>query len=388
MKQIFLGIVISLLLPTSAHAAVSPASFSAAQDLVATSTVLGNAYNAGASVVITAPTTGDLSVVGGSVVAAGPVSGDTLLIGGSLSTRAPIKGDFRAIGGTVIITEPVAGDLVAIGYRVDDEGRAGGSVFVAAANASLVNGAAGPVTVYANNVLLAGEFSGDVRIVAGGSVTLSKDTVIRGKLSYEAPETARMHASTTVMGGIHYTSASYLPDAGTSRALALASIGIFLLIRVLGALILAGLLAGLFPSFAAIVADRATSGRMRDLFLITLLGFAAIVATPILLILTAVTFVGLGVAFLLTILYVLLMVLAGVYAGILLGILVIRRFTERQTVLWRDGVLGMLIFSLVALVPILGWAVALLLTAFVAGTLLSLFFRFAFPREGEFSEEI
>ena len=56
---------------------------------------------------------------------------------------------------------------------------------------------------------------------------------------------ASIPASATVAGGVEYTDASYLPDAGTSRVLALVSIGFFLFVRILGALILAGLLAGL-----------------------------------------------------------------------------------------------------------------------------------------------
>ena len=380
MQRLVITLLVALSLPTSVYAA-GPASFKVAREIFATSSAPGNAYTAGTSVVVTAPTAGDLSIIAGSITAAGPVGGDELLVGGSLSARAPVKGDLRAVGAGITITEAVGGDLVAIGYRVDDLGRAGGSVFVIAANASLAAGAEGPVTIYGNNVRLEGDFASDVRVVAGGTVTLGDNTTIHGTFAYEAPDTARIPESATIMGGIEYTNASYLPDAGTSRTLALASIGVFLLVRILGALILAGLLAGLFPDLARTITDRAYTGRVRSLLLTTLLGFAALVATPILLLLLALTFVGLGVAVLVFIGYVLLVALAGMYAGILLGTLLVRRFTDREAVLWHDGVLGMLILSLIALVPIIGWLVAALLTAFAAGTLLVLFFRLAFPHE-------
>jgi len=387
MKHIFLAIIVVVLIfPLGASATNAPASFSAANSLVAASSSPGNAYTAGASVVVTAPTTGDLTAVGGSVVAAGSVGGDELLVGGSVSSRAPVKGDLRTLGGTVNIMEAIAGDLVAFGYRVDSVGRAGGSVFIMAANATLSNGAGGPVTIYSNNVLLAGDFASDVTVVAGGVVTLGKDTVIRGKLSYEAPDTARIPASATIIGGIEYTNASYLPDMGTSRALALASIGIFLLVRVIGALILAGLMAGLFPRLARAVTDRMYTRRVRSVLLTALFGFSVVVAMPVLFIMLALTFVGFGVAVLLMILYALLVVLAVLYAGILLGTMFVRYFAERETILWHDGVLGMLAFSLIALVPIFGWIIAIFLASFSAGALLILFFQFAFAQDEQTPE--
>jgi hypothetical protein len=381
MRNTLLLALVSLLLPASALGARVPASFSAARALLLASSSPGNAYLAGASVVVTAPVTGDLSAVGGSVVVAAPVAGDELLLTGSASSRAPIGGDFRALGWSTNIEEPVAGDVVAFGYSVYDAGRAGGSVFIIAANATLTNGAAGPVTIYGNNISLAGDFSGDVTIVASGRVALADGTVIRGKLSYEAPDVAAIPASATLTGGVEYTNASYLPSAGTSRILALTSIGLFLFARILGTLILAGLLTGLFPELAKAVTERAYARRPRSVLLTALLGFAILAATPVLLILLSLTFVGLGLALLLFILYALLAFLSVMYAGILLGGMFARRFALRDTVLWRDGVLGMLALSLVALVPIAGLSVVLLLTVFSAGALARLFSDFAFPRE-------
>lgn len=368
------------LLPASAFAARPPASFSAARSLLSASSSPGNAYAAGASVVVTAPVAGDLSAVGGSIIAAAPVGGDELLIAGSISSRARVAGDVRAAGWNTDIEESIAGDLVAFGYFVYDAGRAGGSVFIIAANATLANGAGGPVTIYGNNISLAGDFAGDVSIVASGRIALAASTTVRGKLSYESPDTAFIPASATIVGGVEYTNASYLPDVGTSRALALISIGLFLFARVFGALILAGLLAGLFPKLAEAVAARVYARRARDILLTALLGFATLAATPVLLVLLSLTFVGLGLALLLLIFYALAAFLAVMYAGILLGSIFARRFATRDIVLWRDGVLGMLALSLITLVPVVGIFAALLLTVFSAGALMQIFFDFAFPR--------
>lgn len=393
MRHILLAPLLALLLPTSLYAAPlpagqadAPASFSLARSLVVASSSQGNAYLAGISVVSTAPVAGDLSAVGGSIVAAAPVSGDGLLLGGSIHSRARVGGDLRTIGGSIVVEDSIAGDLVALGYSVNDSSRAGGSVFIIAANTAMTNGASGPVTIYGNNVLLSGDFADDVSIVAIGRVALAASTTIVGTLSYQAPEPAILPESAIVLGGIWYTNASYLPDAGTSRILAFVSIGFFLFVRIVGALVLAGLLAGLFPRLAEAVAERASTARPSRILLTVLLGFAVFVVTPVLSLILALTFVGIGLALVLFISYFFILLLSLVYAGILLGSLFARRYLKREIVLWHDGVLGMLLLSLIALVPYIGVFIALALATFSAGALLLLFFRFAFPHEDDTPE--
>jgi len=377
MKYFFLFFL--LLIPTGVLAA--PASFSAAQSLLAASSSPGNAYVGGASVVITAPVAGDLTAIGGSVVAASPVAGDEMLLAGSISSRAPVSGDFRALGGNISVEESIKGDLVALGFSVVDSGRAGGSVFIAAWNATLTAGAGGPVTIYGNNVSLAGDFAGDVTIVASGHIGIAENTTIHGSLSYEAPEKAVLPASAIVEGGVTYKNVSYLPDAGTSRILSFVSVGLFLLVRILGALILAGLLAGLFPKLTQAVVARAYEARVRNALLTTLLGFAAVVATPILFVFLMLTFVGIGLAFLLLIVYALVLLLSFMYAGILLGGIYARRYAGREVMLWRDGVLGMLVISVISFIPIVGVPLVFLTTLFATGALLLIFFNFAFSND-------
>lgn len=381
MQRILLAFFVTLLLPTSVLAAHDPASFTAGRSLVVASSSLGNVYLAGISVISTAPVSGDLSAIGGSIVATAPVAGDEFLLAGSVSSRAAVAGDVRTAGGGIIIDGSVAGDLVAFGYSVRTIARPLGSVFIIAANAALSDGAAAPVIIYGNTITLAGDFADNVNIVATGRLTIAASTTIRGKLVYEAPEAATIPSSAVILGGVEYTSASYLPDAGTSRILALVSFGFFLFARIFGALILASLFAGLFPRLAEAIVERVETKRVRSLLLAMLLGFGILVATPVLTILLALTFVGIGLALLLIILYALLVLLSLLYAGILLGSLFARRFSGREDVLWRDGMLGMLALSLIAFIPFVGLFIILILTLFTAGALLQIFFHFAFPHE-------
>jgi len=369
-----------LLLPVQSMAATGPSSFSVGRSFVVASSSPGNAYFAGASIVSSAQIVGDLFALGGSIVTTAPIQGDGLLLAGSVNSRAAVQGDLRVVGGSVSIDNPIRGDLIAAGFSVHNTERVQGSVFIIAAETQLTGGATGPVTIYGNDIALAGNFADNVTIVSTGKITIAEDTTIVGTLTYQAPEPAVIPASATV-GAVAYTTASYLPDPGTSRVLAVAGLGLFLLVRILGALILTGLLAGLFPKLAVAVVERAYTGQPRNVLLTMLLGFAILVTTPVMILLLTFTFVGIGLAFILLILYALLSVLAFLYAGIILGSMCVRRFLGRETILWHDGVLGMFVLSLITLVPVGGSLVAFFLIIFAAGALLQIFFQASFPRD-------
>lgn len=380
----FAGIVLTLFLPLATHAAPAtlPTFFGGSSILVSTSSP-ANVYASGFSVTVTSATKGDVSVLAGSGTVAGPVGEDALILGGSASLQAPVTGDARLIGGTVNIGDMVSGDVVALGGSVTDTGGSGRAVFIVGGEVSLVGGASGPVTIYGNNVALGGTFANDVRVIAGGRVTLKEGTVIKGMLSYESPEQALIPDSALVGGGIHYTGASYLPTSEQSRALLFASVGVFLFVRFLASIILAGLVAGLFPRLANDVASRAFDRRFRSVLLTTLLGFAILVATPVLLFLLALTFVGLGIAFLIAAAYVLLGLLAFVFSGIVVGNFIARKLLKRSSTLWHDGAIGMLVLSVFGLIPYLGTFVSFVIMMFAEGALAVLFFQTAFQKAPE-----
>ncbi len=340
-----------------------------------------NAYLAGLSVVHTGTVGGDLVSAGGSVLIAGEVRRDLLLVGGSLRVEEQVFGDLRAVGGSVESGGEVVGDFIAGGFSVDASGPIGGDAFVVGADVVLSGGAEGSVTIYGNTVVLGGIFDKHVHVIATNSIEIQDGARILGTLSYKAPNEVVIPESAEV-ANVEYTSASYLPDAGASRVLAVLSVVLFILIRILGALILAGLLAGLFPHIAESLVGRLYEGRLRNVLLSTLLGFGVLVATPALIIILLLTFVGIWLAILLFVLYALLCILAILYAGIVLGGLFARHVRKRGTVRWHDGILGMLALSIITLIPV-GVFAALLIMMFSSGALLQIFFHFAFSHEEE-----
>lgn len=363
-------------LPFSASAATLQAD----QSLDVSVSPQGNAYLAGTEVRIVAPIIGDLLSLAGTLTVAAPVLGDVLALAGTIGFTNPVTGDVRAVGGHIRVDGDVDGDLALFGGVITVTGKVH-EIQAAGGTVELRSGADGPVNVYGGNIVLAGEFNGDVRVVASDHVTLAEGTIIRGTFDYNAPQEAGIPASSVIEGGVNYVgSASFLPTAEEARTFAIAGLGVFFLVRLVAAILAAGLVAGLFPVFTNRVAEEAFTRSAKHSILLTILGFGVVVATPVLILLLVVSFVGIGIAALIGSVYLVLLLLAYLYAAILIGAAFMRTFMKRKEVTWKGAVLGMFVLGIIGLTPVLGALIAFFISCTALGSMLVLFYQFAFKK--------
>lgn len=341
----------------------------------------GNAYLAGTEVTIDAPLPADLLAAAGTLDINASVYGDLFALAGTVMLGAPVVGDVRATGGHIRIDGDVGGELALFGGIISITGKVH-EVRAAGATVELRSGADGSVTVYAGNILLAGEFNGNVRVVASDHVTLAEGTIIHGTFDYNAPQEAGIPLSAIIDGGTHYVgSASFLPTAEEARTFAIAGFGIFFAVRLVAAMLAAGLVAGLFPLFSRRIVEEALGRSLKRFVLLVLLGFGIIVATPILLLLLVTSFVGIGIAALLGALYLLLLLLAYLYAAVLVGSACMHYVLKRQGTTWKGAILGMFVLGLIGLVPTFGLTVAFVLSSAALGALTVVCYTFAFGKQ-------
>jgi hypothetical protein len=344
-----------------------------------------NAYVFAGQARVDAPLPADLCAVAGTLTVAAPVAGDALLAGGTVDLQKPVVGDVRIIGGRVSSDDSVGGDLMIAGGSVSVFGKAK-STNIIGGTVDVTNGSNGPVLIYGADVSLAGQFNGDVEVVSSDRVTLAEGTVIHGVFKYNAPQQADIPASAHIDGGVNYIgAATWLPTEQQAKTFATAGIWVFWLVRITAALVATGLIAGLFPVFADRVVETTLRKSPERLMLMTLLGFAGFIATPVLVILLVVSFVGIGIALILLAAYALFLLLSYVYASVLAGAIIMRYVRRRSAVYpritWRVAILGVLALYLIGVIPYIGIIIRLVLCAAAGGALLSLFYRFAFRRE-------
>lgn len=375
MRRTALVVTLLLLLPLTSLAST----FAGDEALIVAEPPSDNAYLFGSEVRVATTVPQDIAALGGTLVLAAPVEGDALLLGGDVNVREAIGGDLRVAGGRVFVEQEVAGDLIAAGGSITVTGAAR-DIRIAGGTVTITEGATGSVIIYGASVTLSGTYAGDVTVVASDRLALGEGTVVSGALKYNAPQEAYIPASATV-GSVAYTgSSAFLPTTEEAETFALAGLGVFFVVRLISAAVASGLMAGLFPAFSQRIVDRTLTQSVGRFSLLALIGFAVMIATPVLVFILMVSFAGIGIGLVIGAAYVLLLLLAYLYAGVLAGAALMRTF-KHTVVTWKHAVLGMVVLRLVGVIPVIGFLVSVVLTAAAAGAIVVTCYKFAFARE-------
>jgi len=376
LKNLTLTLLLAIVLvPSGAHAAT----LLNARTLVVAEPLVENAYLSGSDITVAAPLGSDVFALGGTIAVSATVEGDAALVGGTVDVRKSVTGDVRVVAGEFLVDSTISGDLMVLAGRITasttakDTHLVGGTV--------TVTGSGGPLTIYGADVSLSGTILGDVHVTASNKLSIADDTHIMGALFYDAPQQVSVPASAQVEGGVTYAgSSAFLPTDEEAKRFAVAGAGVLLLVRIIAIAIAAGVVVGLFPVLATRVTERVLLHTPRRSILLALLGFAVVVATPVLILFLVVSFVGIALAILLTALYVLLLLLAFLYAGVVAGSALSRALFKKEQVTWKTAVLGTLALYAVNIVPVFGALVVAILTSAALGSLIAITYATAFGR--------
>jgi hypothetical protein len=378
MKRILFLLI--LIVPSFASAAT----IGADKNVTLTVAPPDNTYLAGSAVRVDAHVPADLSVVAGTMTLASPVDGDFLGIAGSITSTAPVAGDVRMLAGNAIVNGTTGGDLVLFGGKAVLSGSAR-DILVGALSIDAEGTSTGPVRLYGADITLNGNYAGDVTVVATDRFTVGPQAHIGGTLRYNAPQQVTIPGTASVAGPVTYIgSYRYVPTNQEAQTFALFGIGLFFIVRALSAMIVAGLLVGMFPLFAHMVVQRATTGTVRRTVLSVLLGGVLLLFTPVVVLLLLATFAGAGLAFLLGALYAVFIFLSFVYAGVIVGAMLraylFSRIRGNFVFTWQDALLGALALYFIQTLPIFGIIISLVIVLLAAGSLAHIAYRFAFTK--------
>lgn len=282
----------------------------------------------GSVVVAEGETVEGIDAVTGSVVVRGTVSGDINGLAGTIHVAdgGRVEGSISAATGDLRIDGTVEGNVNAGSGRIEvsETGRIGGDLVVGA-----------------ETILVNGAVDGDVRAGAERLV-LGPNATVGGQFRYDANEFTRDPAA-TVEGRIVRD-----PDIRGNFGVFAAPNWVTRVYGLFANLLLGAVLLAVFPAFSSTVALRVEDRPVNT----GGVGLLALLATPLALVLFAVTIIGIPLALLGAILYGLAIWVGIVYGEYAVGAWVLGRAGRDNR--WLALVAGLVGFAILGAVPILG----------------------------------
>lgn len=324
-------------------------------------------------IVIRANVDGNVMVMAGDILLDGSVDGDTLLIGGEIMVEGRIDGDFQAVGGDITLNASVGEDvgILAGAILIGKSGTIEGKAWLAGGEVDMRGHVGSRLKIAAAEVVISGTVDGDL-LIHGPDIEITETAIIRGDLKYDGPFEAEIHPDAQIFGDVVY---SFSDKSKEMEHKAFAFAGASGLVFALGLALIGAVLALAFPRFTIGSAGLVFSQPLRSLGV----GFLLLLFAPGVLLICAITIIGLPIA----------VVLGMVYAfSILLGYLVTalglaRKFSRsrqgsgedisggRRAMLAAGGVLLLFIISLI---PFIGTLTNFLAIAAGVGAIYTLGF--------------
>lgn len=336
---------LSLLLPVTV-VAQSPD----ANELVilpSTETVEDDYFAAGSTVEVSGTVNGDAYIAGGQVVVDGTINGDLLVAGGTVLISGTVTDDVRIVGGNIIVTGSVGDNLSFAGgnITVTDDAQIARNIAVAGGNVDIFAPVAGNIRAGVGNLNIANTVGGNIE--AGvGNLRLSSAAAVAGNLTYWSDEEAVISPEASISGEVQRNEVQK-PEVSQRGAQAfITGFDIFTTgLSFVTTLVIGALLIYFLPKFHASVVNTIET---RTLFSLAI-GFLGLILIPILAVTLMITVVGIPLGILLFILYFLLMYISRIYVMSWVGEKVVKNASPLGTF-----VVGLVIYYLVGIIPILG----------------------------------
>lgn len=279
----------------------------------------------------------------------GSVKGDVLAIAEEIKINGDVMGNVRIISRNIHINSKIKKNVNILGMDAQISGTAeiGGNILFSISKFSSNGIIKGSLKGFAQNFEIGNLVEGDidVTIAKNGRVSLLPGTTIRGNLFYSSPREAMVGENATVLGQINHSRSS--EKAGSKK---INLFNLFNKIISLFSLLAVGLvLLSIFKQSVRKMNEKVLNESAKCF----LWGALFIIFIPIISILLMLTIIGLPLALILLALYAVILYVSQVLAGIALGRILFVKLKKPLSDL-GEMILGMLLFTLLVSLPIIG----------------------------------
>lgn len=344
MKKIILAtfFVLLFITPLNVSAQTNPTSKQRIVTVEKDKTIAQDYFNAGDKVVIDGTINGDAYIAGGQVDVNGAIKGDLLVVGGEVNVRGEVMQNIRAVGGTILIEGTVGRNVSIVGgsLTLGKNAKINGNAALAGGDVSLGSDVAGSV------------------IGAIGNLQVFRDTQVKGNLTYWSDSEAQIANEASISGVVSYNQTNIQDRFNNSQQRAQKAVngfGVFMkLISFVSVLVVGILLTRFMPVFSSKTAELVGTRFWKTMSS----GFIIIVAMPVLIVLLLLTLIGIPFAFFASIVYIGLIYFSKFFVAMALGKHLSQVWKSNLSVSWQF-VVGIAIFYLLGMIPVIGFFVKL-----------------------------
>jgi cytoskeletal protein CcmA (bactofilin family) len=366
-KQIFRGLIITLiavLLTFFTSMPVLAADLRSGDTITIASgeVVDDDLYVAGSNIIIDGTVNGDLWAFGSTITVNGEVKGSIVAAGQTVNINGDVGHAARLAGETINISGNVSGDLIVFSSEanISSKAKIGGDFIFFAGNVSVYGPVERDVKGGANEVTIADGVGGDVELKVE-NLTMTSTANVQGNLTYTSENEADIQSGAKVGGKTTHNVPEVkkpAPFSGIGGKL----VG-FLMALVTGLIIIL-----IAPGRSVSVAESIRTKPWISL------GWGAVIlfATPIAAIVVCLTVIGIPVGLIALALYAIAIYISQVFVGLFIGRWIIGRFREVESRAIMVGALatGLVILTLLGLIPYLGFWIGLAVALFGLGAML------------------
>lgn len=319
-------------------------------------TITGSFLGAGQHLSVSGTVTGDVICAGQNIDVSGTVEGDIICAGQNVTVTGNVKGNIRAAGQFIKIAGTVARNVTAIGQQITNTAQVGGDMLTAGQQLISSGDITGDILAGSESVSINGIIAGNADFWTN-TLSLGQNAVIAKNLTYESPNVLNLTPGATISGTILRN----LPDKDTPgkfRDLTKPDItdrndrirSSFSWFA--GYLILGLLITVIFPN----AVERSITSMQNNPGKAFLSGILVLFLTPWIILLLAVTIVGIPVAGLLAFIYAAALIFSRIMTAILFGKIILTRYrSDKNYSPVIRTLVGIVAAWIVFSVPLFGW---------------------------------
>lgn len=327
-------------------------------------------YTVGSSTLFSGRVGGDATALGGTVLGNGDIAGDALFVGKRLTLRGTTTDDARLLGGRVFLEGRVGDDAVLLGGTVAvlPSASVGGDLYAVGDEVAVEGKVAGNARIAAREARIAGTVRGNVEV--WGDVAVGSSASIGGDFIYHAKHEITISPGATLSGRVLFVR----EGAGGrvfpfKRDLLSGFFSLQLLMQLLLGFLLLFLMRERLEETLADMLSCFWPRVLRGALLLVLLPIAGVLLMG--------SIIGIPVALLLFAFLIMGGIVGTAVSGVMVGLFLEKTVFKRPLfpVTYRPVLLGILLLSLISVLPYVGLVANAMLLLAAFGSLGTISYR-------------